>query len=98
MLRLFSSIVSDKGSAVTLLGDACSCSIGAALIAASAIARALALPAGMYLHNSLSVTAIADLEDARSQVLRCIGPRWERRWSHVMSQLEMLRPPSIILI
>jgi hypothetical protein len=92
MLRLFSSIVSDKDSAVSLLGDACSCSIGAALIAASAIARALALPAGMYLHNSLSATATADLEDARSQVLRCIGPRWERRWSHVMSQLEMLRP------
>jgi hypothetical protein len=91
-LRLFSSLVSQTESAVTLLGDACSCSIGSALIAAAAVARALALPAGMYLHNSLSACAVAELEDARSLALRCIGPRWERRWSHVLSQLEMLRP------
>lgn len=91
-LRVFSSLVSQTESAVVLLGDACSCSIGAALIAAAAVSRALALPAGMYLHNSLSASAAADLEDARSQALRCIGPRWERRWSHVLSQLEMLRP------
>jgi hypothetical protein len=91
-LRLFSSLVSETESAVTLIGDDCSCSIGAALIAAAAVARALALPGGMYLHNSLSATAAADLEDARAQALRCIGPRWERRWSHVLSQLEALRP------
>jgi hypothetical protein len=91
-LRVFSSLVSEKEGAVDLIGDGCSCSIGAALIAATAVARALALPAGMYLHNSLSASAVANLEDARSEALRCIGPRWERRWSHVLSQLEKLRP------
>jgi hypothetical protein len=91
-LRLFSSLVSEKETAVTLIGDACSCSIGAALFAATAVSRSLALPAGMYLHNSLSASAISDFEEARFEAIRCIGPRWERRWSHVLSQLDMLRP------
>ena len=91
-MQLFTSLVSERGSTMTLVGDGCSCSIGATLIAAAAVARALALPPGMYLHNSLSPSSAADLEEARSQALRCIGPRWERRWSHVLSQLEMLRP------